>query len=46
MESRPNRYFGSGLATHRFIAVCRRCDHVAFVPEPGELENAAPGGLH
>ncbi|MDQ1549582.1 MAG: hypothetical protein QOD27_1240 [Microbacteriaceae bacterium] len=45
MESRPNRYFGSGLATHRFIAVCRRCDHVAFVPEPGELENAAPGAL-
>jgi hypothetical protein len=40
MESRPNRYFGSGLATHRFIALCRRCDHVAFVPEPGELENA------
>lgn len=34
MESRPNPYFGAGLATHRLVALCKGCYRVAFVPEP------------
>ena len=34
MESRPNPYFGTCLAIHRYVALCTGCYHVAFVPEP------------
>ena len=40
MESRPNPYFGAGLATHRMIALCKGCYRVAFVPEPVQEETA------
>ncbi len=36
MESKPNPYFGTGLAIHRYVALCTGCYHVAFVPEPVE----------
>jgi hypothetical protein len=36
MESKPNPYFGTGLAIHRYVALCTGCYHVAFVPEPEE----------
>jgi hypothetical protein len=41
MESRPNPYFGAGLATHRMIALCKGCYRVAFVPEPVQAEAAS-----
>jgi hypothetical protein len=41
MESRPNPYFGAGLATHRMIALCKGCYRVAFVPEPVQAEGAS-----
>lgn len=34
MTVTPNPYFGTGLAVHRFIAMCDGCDSVTFVPEP------------
>jgi hypothetical protein len=34
MEAKPNPYFGTGLAIHRYVALCTGCLHVAFVPEP------------
>lgn len=34
MTVTPNPYFGTGLAVHRFIAMCDSCDAVTFVPEP------------
>ncbi len=34
MEAKPNPYFGTGLAIHRYIALCTGCLRVAFIPEP------------
>ncbi|WP_167041459.1 hypothetical protein [Salinibacterium sp. ZJ454] len=44
METRPNPYFGKGLATHRTVALCKGCFRVAFVPEPAVDEEAASAG--
>ena len=44
MEARPNPYFGTGLAIHRYVALCTGCHHVAFIPEPVVEENR-PGRL-
>lgn len=44
MEARPNPYFGTGLAIHRYVALCTGCHHVAFVPEPTP-EEVRPGRL-
>ncbi|MET1043279.1 MAG: hypothetical protein ABWX59_04035, partial [Microbacteriaceae bacterium] len=46
METRPNPYFGKGLATHRTVALCTGCFRVAFVPEPAvDVEEASTGKL-
>ncbi len=34
MEAKPNPYFGTGLAIHRYVALCTGCHRVAFIPEP------------
>ena len=44
MEARPNPYFGTGLAIHRYVALCTGCHHGAFIPEPA-VEESRPGRL-
>lgn len=37
----PNPYYGTGMAEHRNIALCKGCHNIAFMPEAAVVEEGA-----
>jgi hypothetical protein len=38
----PNPYFGSGLAVHRYLRACTRCDWIVIVREQPRAPSPVP----